>query len=134
INVLEHIEEDRKALSRMKEIVNKGGKICLFVPAFPFAYSQMDSLAGHYRRYVKKDFFDHAQALELKVSYVKYFNSLGLAGWYVNKIKKVKTLNDKNINTQIDFFNKYLVGVSKTLDSLLFQSLGQSLVCILEKQ
>ncbi len=49
--VLEHIEDDRAALSDWAPLVRPGGHLVLSVPAFQDRFGPMDRHAGHYRRY-----------------------------------------------------------------------------------
>lgn len=49
--VLEHIRDDRAALTGWTERLRPGGRLVLSVPAFAARYSHADRLAGHYRRY-----------------------------------------------------------------------------------
>jgi SAM-dependent methyltransferase len=49
--VLEHIEDDRAALSRMHELLGPSGQILLSVPAHESSFGPSDVFAGHYRRY-----------------------------------------------------------------------------------
>jgi len=49
--VLEHIEEDRTALSRWAELLRPGGRVIVSVPAEPDRYGPWDERVGHYRRY-----------------------------------------------------------------------------------
>jgi SAM-dependent methyltransferase len=49
--VLEHIREDRDALTGWVGRLRPGGHLALSVPAFAARYSYADRLAGHYRRY-----------------------------------------------------------------------------------
>ena len=65
INVLEHIEHDSDAIKKSYEILNKKGKIIIFVPAIKFLMSNFDRSVGHYRRYCKKSL----QNLLIKQSY-----------------------------------------------------------------
>src|SRR3954451_21298031 len=53
-NVLEHIDDHVRALRSMAQLVRRGGRIILIVPAFMFAMSQVDIATGHVRRYTKK--------------------------------------------------------------------------------
>ena len=55
INVLEHIEDDACALSKMVDGVSRNGHICIIVPAFAFLYGSLDRLGGHCRRYSKTE-------------------------------------------------------------------------------
>jgi SAM-dependent methyltransferase len=49
--VLEHIEDDRAALTEWRERLRPGGWLLLSVPARPRSFGPSDVLAGHYRRY-----------------------------------------------------------------------------------
>jgi SAM-dependent methyltransferase len=49
--VLEHIEDDRAALSRVHELLTASGQLLLSVPAHERRFGPSDVFAGHYRRY-----------------------------------------------------------------------------------
>jgi SAM-dependent methyltransferase len=49
--VLEHIEDDRAALSRVRELLRPSGQLLLSVPAHEKSFGPSDVFAGHYRRY-----------------------------------------------------------------------------------
>jgi 2-polyprenyl-3-methyl-5-hydroxy-6-metoxy-1,4-benzoquinol methylase len=72
-DVLEHIEDDTKALERWRGLLKKGGTLLVSVPAFSWLWGVDDVLADHYRRYSKKEL-----ASKLKVNYklirITYFN------------------------------------------------------------
>ncbi len=50
-DVLEHLENDRLALQRLRKIVAPGGRLVLTVPAYMSLWSTFDMQAGHQRRY-----------------------------------------------------------------------------------
>lgn len=52
-NVLEHIKDDVLILKILKEKLNPGGVLLLYLPAFQCLYSSMDKKVGHYRRYTR---------------------------------------------------------------------------------
>lgn len=52
--VLEHIEDDKKALARLSSLLRTGGKMLISVPASPFLFGPEDIKSGHLRRYTKK--------------------------------------------------------------------------------
>lgn len=54
-DILEHIKDDKAALSEWFRIVKPGGKMILFVPAFNFLWSNHDVINKHYRRYYKNN-------------------------------------------------------------------------------
>lgn len=49
--VLEHVEDDRAALSQVHRLLNPSGEILLSVPAHESSFGPSDAFAGHYRRY-----------------------------------------------------------------------------------
>jgi SAM-dependent methyltransferase len=51
LEVLEHIENDREALSEWLQWVKPGGLILISVPAKQSRYGPMDAAVGHFRRY-----------------------------------------------------------------------------------
>ena len=55
VNVLEHIEDDVKALQAFRDIVTPAnGHVLIFVPAVQAAYGPLDAELGHHRRYSKR--------------------------------------------------------------------------------
>lgn len=50
-DVLEHINDDSSALRNWNMLLNQGGKLIVFVPAFMFLWSDHDLVNLHYRRY-----------------------------------------------------------------------------------
>jgi SAM-dependent methyltransferase len=49
--VIEHIEDDRKALTEAARVLRPGGVLALSVPAHPEWFGASDAWAGHVRRY-----------------------------------------------------------------------------------
>ena len=55
LDVLEHIENDVKAIHEMYRIVKSDGLVVIFVPTFMFLWGITDIQSEHYRRYTLKD-------------------------------------------------------------------------------
>lgn len=83
INVLEHIEDDIKALRNIHQLLSQDGKVVLLVPAKKFAFSELDRNLGHFRRYEKDELKKSLKTAGFKVSYISYFNIVGLLSWLV---------------------------------------------------
>jgi SAM-dependent methyltransferase len=77
LNVLEHIEDDAAALRSWVGALKPGGRIVLYVPAFPVLYSAMDRAVGHYRRYTRASLERVSQQAGLTVLRSGYADSLG---------------------------------------------------------
>lgn len=50
-DVLEHIEDDRRAANKLAQLVAPGGLLVVTVPAMPFLFGFHDEKLGHFRRY-----------------------------------------------------------------------------------
>ncbi len=53
--VLEHLPEDRKALSEWQRVLAPGGRLIVTVPAHPHLWGPHDELCHHQRRYRKSE-------------------------------------------------------------------------------
>jgi SAM-dependent methyltransferase len=133
INVLEHILDHRLAVANLVEIMEPGGHLFLFVPAFQALYTELDQLAGHHRRYRKAD-LEALVPPTAKVVVSKYFNSIGGFGWWVNGFFRHKSLNDGAVNTQITVFDKYILPFSRMLNPLTGPWFGQSAILVVRKK
>lgn len=89
INVLEHIEDDRKALANMKKLLKDSGTIIICVPAMPGLYCYMDKNVGHYRRYARGELSQKAKENGLQVIENTYMNFMGIFPyWFKGKFGK----------------------------------------------
>jgi len=84
LNVLEHVEDDTRALQRMRDVIVPGGRIILFVPADQKLFGTMDSQVGHYRRYSSDDLRRVIESAGLVAEKLVYFNVFGRPGWWLN--------------------------------------------------
>lgn len=54
-DVIEHIEDDTEVLRQVRAALAPGGLVVLTVPQHPWLWSRFDELAGHERRYTRKE-------------------------------------------------------------------------------
>lgn len=54
LDVLEHLEDDRRALRELRRTVKPGGTLLVTVPAYPWLWSEHDVVNHHHRRYTRK--------------------------------------------------------------------------------
>ena len=83
LNVLEHVEDDAGGLGAAHELVVRGGRVVIFVPAFEFAMGKFDRAIGHYRRYTKATLATAFARAGLEVERCHYVNAPGLLAWTV---------------------------------------------------
>ena len=84
LNVLEHIEDDRGALSQFFHLLPSGGRVVLLVPALKGIYGAIDKAIGHFRRYEKKEITGKLIEAGFAVEEARFINMIGVPGWYVN--------------------------------------------------
>lgn len=83
-NVLEHIADDRAALTTMIRCLKPGGQLMLLAPAHRFLFGETDRAVDHWRRYNARGLSRLLTDLGLQVLQLQYVNPLGAAGWFVS--------------------------------------------------
>ena len=130
LNVLEHIDDDRAALSAMASVIPRGGKIVLLLPAFPSLYGPIDRNLGHFRRYTRESVRRLAAAAQLRAKIVRYVNMPGMFGWWVNaRILR----REAQSPFQIQAFDRFILPLTARLEKLVTPPFGQSLFAVLVK-
>ncbi len=84
-NVLEHIKEDVVALVQLGRILENNGLLCIYVPAFPVLFSELDRQVGHYRRYTKETLNRALATSGFEVVKSEYCDSLGFIATLILK-------------------------------------------------
>jgi SAM-dependent methyltransferase len=75
-DVIEHVEDDRLALSEMKRVCKTGGLIAVTVPAFMSLWSHHDVVNHHYRRYTKTNLLKVFSTNHLHMTIGTYYNTI----------------------------------------------------------
>lgn len=131
LNVLEHIEDDLKALSRMHGMLAPGGRLVLLVPAFQFLYGTVDRALGHYRRYTRKDLLPVMRRAGFVIERSFYMNVIGMAGWFWNN--RIIKLSEES-GKQIGFFDRFIAPLAEFSERVLPPPAGLSLIAIGRKR
>lgn len=131
MNVLEHVRDDRLALRNMAAVLGPGGKAVLIVPAFEALYGPIDRNLGHYRRYSKSGLRSLAAAAGFHVTRMRYMNSVGCVGWWVNSKIFMRTEQSAK---QIRTFDRLIVPPLAWLESRVEPPFGQSLFVVLTRR
>ncbi len=130
INVLEHIADDARALTCIRDLLAADGYLALLVPAGRYLYGSLDEALGHHRRYEAPDL----QALLLSSGYaidtLRYMNLAGIVGWFLNaRVFRRKLLP----RPQLAIFN-WLAPLFERLEDVVPPPVGQSLLAIARKR
>jgi 2-polyprenyl-3-methyl-5-hydroxy-6-metoxy-1,4-benzoquinol methylase len=76
LDVLEHIEEDKAALTGIAAKLKPGGRILITVPAHPWMWSAHDVVNHHKRRYTRRTLRKVIAEAGLRLDMLRWFNSL----------------------------------------------------------
>jgi hypothetical protein len=87
-------------------------------------------MLGHYRRYSKKSLRKTAEQAGFKAEKLRYMNSIGSFGWWVNSHILKRT---EQSESQIAFFDAKIVPVLAALEKWVEPPFGQSLFAVLIK-
>ncbi len=127
VNVLEHIEDDLKALINLKKTLKKNGKIIMLVPAKKKAFSRLDKELGHFRRYEKEELSQLLSSAGFKVEKIHFFNIVGLLTWVTRNY-----LTSQNVQLtarQVAMFD-LIVPILKPIEKRVKVPIGISLIAV----
>lgn len=129
INVLEHIENDAATATQLIQHLLPGGRLIIYVPAFPVLYSSLDQKIGHHRRYTKKSLT--ALFPQLKILDCRYVDSLGYAAsLYLKWFDKSQGQFSVKM---VRFYDQFLFPLSQIIDHLSHPFWGKNLLLVAEK-
>lgn len=129
IDVLEHIEEDRKELENIAKHVKQSGHVIVLSPAHQYLFTEFDRQVGHCRRYNK----NQLRAIKpdnFEIVCLKYLDSVGMIASLGNKLL---LKNGHPTLTQVKAWDHLMVPVSKIVDTLTAHSLGKSILSVYKK-
>ncbi len=139
-DVLEHLEDDKKSIRRVEEILEPGGLAVLTVPAFKFLWTEHDHVLHHYRRYTKKSLLALIRSnTKLEVEYASYFNTLLFIPIVIFRLlrKVFRFLPGRTDDFAVPKFLNSFFKMIFALDSKLLQffllPFGISIICVLKK-
>ncbi len=84
-NLLEHVDDDQKALSELHRVMRPGGRAVLVVPTSPGSYDYYDRFLGHVRRYARGELADKARRAGMEVLEDVHLGSLLFPAFWLTK-------------------------------------------------
>ncbi len=134
-NVLEHIEDDEKSLEELSALLDEGGRIAVYVPAFMVLFSELDVTVGHYRRYGKQELIEKVEKAGLKVVTCRYVDSVGYFASFVIKIFGWKSFGNIGNNFTLRLYDKCVFPISRIIDKItLGKIVGKNIFLVAEKK
>ncbi len=140
LDIVEHIANDRQALSEIYRALKKDGALIVFVPAFQFLWSFQDEISHHQRRYEMNDLRYKILQAGFKIKKLSYVNSfLFPVVWFGRYILRTfpgffKISSESQINPS--WMNKFLYYIFKAeMPFLRFMNFpfGVSILCVCTK-
>ncbi len=129
INVLEHIQDDKKALKNLYLLLERKGYLILLVPIHDFLYGEIDKSIGHLRRYNPNILKSELKNLGFTIVKSRKLNFLGAIGWFIAG----RILKDKQINeNKIKLFN--LISPLLLLENMIEPPIGTSILIVARKE
>jgi SAM-dependent methyltransferase len=103
IDVLEHLQDDRRAVAELHRVLRPKGLLVVSVPAFMFLWGDHDTLYGHHRRYTTGEVRERLEAAGFRVVKLSYFEPLFVAPlWLFRNFKKL-FVREKGLEQRDDF-------------------------------
>ncbi len=127
INVLEHIEDDEQALRQLAALLKPGGRLVLWVPAFPLLYSEFDRRIGHQRRYHVADLRSKLTRAGYNVGDIHYVNAVGAVAWLVlaRLLRRTPTAGGP-----VRVYDRYFVRAVRWVEGRYRPPFGQSVFAV----
>jgi SAM-dependent methyltransferase len=105
-DVIEHIENDNKAVEEIYRVLKPKGKYFITVPAFQSLWSNHDIVNHHFRRYKKKQLNKLIESRNLKIDHSTYFNfwlfiPISMTRFILNNIPRKKDSNSSGSDNEI---------------------------------
>lgn len=137
-DVLEHIQDDKAALSAIREKLTDNGKLLITVPAFRFLWSKHDDIHHHFRRYIKNDLIELLRMAGYHVGYASYFNSILFPLIALKRIVNHRFFNSESEDLVMpgkvtNYFLYKLFAAERLLVGRLTFPFGVSLIAMAEK-
>lgn len=132
LNVLEHIEDDTATLGDLYRLLAPGGRLFVYVPAFPALFTSMDSHVGHRRRYRLQALVKLIEKTGFIVEKSAYTDALGFFATLVFKLfdaAEPAPLNPRLVR----FYDRLVFPLSRLLSLPLGKVLGKNVFVVARK-
>ncbi len=84
LNVIEHVEDDARALANIRQVLAPGGRAIVLVPHGDRLFGSLDEVLGHKRRYTEASLRRVAEDAGFAVKELLHFNRIGTPAWWLN--------------------------------------------------
>jgi SAM-dependent methyltransferase len=138
-DIIEHVDDDLKALREIARVLRPGGKALIVVPAFPILWGLQDRVAQHKRRYRMGELADRVARAGFAIEVSYYFNFLLFVPIWLGRrlvdIIRPRIQNESQINSPL--LNRMLSAiftVDIAVSPVLRPPFGVSILIVAEKK
>ena len=130
LNVLEHVPDDAGLARDVFARLRKGGRLFVFVPAFPILWSKLDDHVEHQRRYRRSSAIKMLQRAGFVVERARYADSLGFFAAFLFGRSSSAEITPRSIW----IYDRFLFPISRLLDPVLGLFFGKNLALVCRKE
>jgi 2-polyprenyl-3-methyl-5-hydroxy-6-metoxy-1,4-benzoquinol methylase len=104
LDVIEHIDDDLGAVSKLGQLARPGGVVIVSVPALPEFFTEFDEIQGHRRRYLPETLYAAFQDSGLKIDRIFWWGQ-----WLVPMLRRQRNRKKKaSGDTAAETYGRYL--------------------------
>jgi SAM-dependent methyltransferase len=131
LNVLEHIDDDARALREIAAKLAPAGRLLLYVPAFAVLYSSMDRKVGHRRRYRRSELVGLVRQAGLEVIAARYVDCLGFLATLAYKV--IGSREGGLDRRSLIAFDRFVFPLSRFCDRIVGSFVGKNVYVVARK-
>ena len=131
LNVLEHIDADVETLRTLRAKLVPGGRLFVYVPAFPVLFTSMDAKVGHVRRYTRATLRASLGEAGFEIRRIRYADSLGFPATLAFKAFD-HGRGDVN-RGMLRLYDRLAFPISRALDTVTHRWFGKNLLALAVK-
>jgi SAM-dependent methyltransferase len=130
-NVLEHLADDVSTLRRIREALEPGGALAIYVPARQELFGSLDESVGHLRRYSRSSLRRALTEAGFRVEWVRYRNLAGVLPWLVaGRVLRRHAIAGGSLR----WFDRYVFPAARLLEARLALPYGLNVAALARRQ
>jgi SAM-dependent methyltransferase len=126
IDVLEHIDDDRREVVAAAQRLRHGGRLVVLAPAHLWLFSPFDERIGHRRRYTRAS-LTALNPPGLSLVRAWYLDTVGLSASAANRLVLSQSMPTAR---QIATWDRLMIPLSRLVDPLLGYRFGKTVVAV----